>query len=76
MGLRELDRVVEKFENHVKAILNWVVLSEEVLEHKVISNSIKLEDGSLAVRLTFDQIMIAGVLPLKIYTPQPYGFTD
>lgn len=75
--LRELDRVVEKFENHVKAIPKLgSFLSEEVLEHKVISNSIKFEDGSLAVRLTFDQIMIAGVLPLKIYTPQPYGFTD
>lgn len=75
--LRELNRVEIEFENHVKAIPKvGDFASEEVIESKVICNSVKLPSGILAVRLAFEQLSVANVLSLKIYTPQPYGFTD
>lgn len=75
--LRELDRAEEQFENHIKAIpRSGSFVSDVMIDRKVISNSVKFDDNVLGVRLAFEQVLIAGVLPLKIYAPQPYGFTD
>lgn len=74
--LREVAQDQFQHGNYISAIPSiGVYVSEETIERKVISNSVEIAAGELAIRLKFDLVMIAEVLPLKIYQPTLFGIS-
>lgn len=72
--LRKLENEVVEHSNYFSAIPSvGMYANDEIIERKVISNSVKISDGMLAVRLPFELFMIAEYIPVKVYKPTSYG---
>lgn len=72
--LREVKQEVFLHANFCTAIPRVGLYEDEkIVQHKVVANSIKMGEGQLAVALQYELVMIAGVIPLKVYKPISFG---
>lgn len=71
---RKIDQeVVRHKDGYMTSIpLTGVFIGDEI-EQRVVSDSIKLDDGNIAIPLEFTTLEINKVCVLKIYKPQSYG---